>query len=245
MQENKFKQANAHAQIIEIWDLPIRVFHWTLIALILSAYITGEQGGALMDWHGRIGGAILFLITFRIIWGLIGSPYAKFSHFFPTINRLKKYFQGKWSEEGHNPLGAISVIVLLLLILMLVITGLFSNDDIAFNGPWYGFISKETSDFLSGQHHRFFDVLVYFIFLHIAAILFYVLVKKQNLIAPMVTGKKKLQRNVTSKHKPLNPKKLLVALSIAAFIVWLTFSEVIHQLHPNAVEPPPASTANW
>lgn len=110
-------------------------FHWLLVAALLGAVITGQLGGGLIEWHGRFGLAIVGLVAFRLVWGIAGSTYARFAHFFPTPARVKAYLAGQWRGEGHNPLGALSVFGLILLLTAQVLSGLFANDDITFTGP--------------------------------------------------------------------------------------------------------------
>ena len=79
------------APSIRVWDLPLRLFHWLLAGLVVAAYVTVELGGNWMEWHGRIGLAILGLLIFRLAWGVAGSTHARFSGFFPTPGRLGAY----------------------------------------------------------------------------------------------------------------------------------------------------------
>ena len=178
---------------IKLWDLPTRIFHWSLVILISAAIITGEVGGSAIEWHGRIGLGILGLIVFRLAWGIIGSSHARFASFFPTPVTVRAYLNGQWRGVGHNPLGAFSVFGLLALIALQVGTGLFGNDDIAFNGPLYGLVSKALSDKLTGTHEIVVNALFALIALHLAAIIFYTHVKKEKLIEPMLTGWKEIE----------------------------------------------------
>jgi cytochrome b len=178
---------------IKLWDLPIRLFHWSLVLLILAAIVTGKIGGNAIVWHGRIGLLLLGLIVFRIVWGVIGSSHARFASFFPTPSTVRAYLQGRWHGIGHNPLGAFSVLGLLALISFQVASGLLGNDDIAFNGPLADLISKALSDKLTGLHKLSVNLLIALIALHLAAILYYVHIKKDNLLKPMLTGWKDLK----------------------------------------------------
>ena len=108
---------------IKIWDLPTRLFHWLLVALIAGAFITENLG--VMEWHGRVGLAILGLIVFRIIWGFVGSTYARFCTFIRGPQAIKAYLKGEWHGLGHNPLGALSVLGILATVGLQVGTGLF------------------------------------------------------------------------------------------------------------------------
>jgi len=114
---------------ILLWDLPTRLFHWSLALAVGAAVVTGQVGGNLIDWHGRIGLFIVGLLAFRIVWGIVGSTYARFAQFFPTPAKIKAYLAGRWAGEGHNPLGALSVFGLIFLLTVQVATGLFANKD--------------------------------------------------------------------------------------------------------------------
>ena len=177
---------------IKLWDLPTRLFHWLLVLCVGAALITGNIGGAAIEWHGRIGLAIVGLVVFRIVWGLIGSSHARFASFLPTPASITAYLRGQWQGIGHNPLGALSVIGLLALVALQLSTGLFGNDDIAFRGPLYDLITKDLSDRLTAIHELTSNALIALIVLHLAAIAFYAHVKKDNLVKPMVTGWKDL-----------------------------------------------------
>lgn len=177
-----------NSQRIRLWDLPTRLFHWLLALCVIAALVSGQIGGKLIDLHGKIGLAIVGLVAFRIVWGFAGSTYARFAHFFPTPGKIKAYLNGEWQGLGHNPLGALSVFGLIFLLTAQVITGLFSNDDIAFVGPLYDLISKSLSNRLSGLHELLSNILIALVVLHLAAIAFYGHVKKDKLIKPMLTG---------------------------------------------------------
>ncbi|MFM2029186.1 MAG: hypothetical protein RL517_377, partial [Pseudomonadota bacterium] len=89
---------------IRVWDLPIRLFHWLLVACIIASFITVKLGGNAMEWHARLGYCVLTLIIFRILWGLIGSHHARFIHFVPSPKALVNYILGKTKAGlGHNP----------------------------------------------------------------------------------------------------------------------------------------------
>lgn len=179
---------------IHLWDLPHRLFHWLLAASVAAAYATAKVGGEWIDWHGRLGVFILGLLVFRIVWGFIGSTHSRFATFFPTFSRVKAYVKGQWEGIGHNPLGALSVIGLLLTLGVQVGTGLFANDDIAFQGPLFNFVDKDDSDKLTGWHNSSINVLLGLIALHLVAIVYYRVAKKTNLVKPMLTGKKEIPR---------------------------------------------------
>jgi len=221
---------------LPVWYLPHRLFHWLLVISVTAAYITAKIGGALIDWHGRIGIFILGLLVFRIIWGFIGSTHSRFVTFFPTFSRLAAYLKGRWQGIGHNPLGALSVIALLTVLAVQVGTGLFANDDIAFEGPLFNLVDKSFSDKLTGWHNTAFNFLLALIVLHLAALVFYRWVKKTNLVGPMLTGKKKipvaLAEVVTARHdQGFGILRFILSLIISSTVVW-GVSGGISQLYP-------------
>lgn len=173
---------------IRVWDLPTRVFHWLLAVSVLGAVVTGKMGGNLIDWHGRIGLVITGLLAFRLVWGMVGSTYVRFAHFLPTPVAVAAYLRGHWRAPGHSPLAALSVLALLALLAAQVLTGLVANDDIAFFGPLHSVVSSQLSNRLTGLHHRLAGAIVFLVALHIAAIVFYAVFRKRNLVKPMLTG---------------------------------------------------------
>ena len=202
---------------IRVCDLPTRLFHWSLVVLVVALIISGKIGGNLIDWHGKFGLAILGLLTFRIIWGLVGSTYARFASFFPTPGRIRAYLRGEWKEPGHNPLGALSVFALLGLLALQVATGLPGNDDIAFRGPLFDIVGKALSDRMTGIHKLSINLLFALIALHVAAIMFYARVRKDNLVKPMITGWKEHPQGRPATGGSI--VALLIALTLAATAV--------------------------
>lgn len=235
---------------IKIWDLPLRVFHWALVIAIIASYITAQVGGDLTLWHSRLGAFALALLVFRLSWGFIGSFHARFVNFFPTPSRLKHFLQGNWQAHGHNPLGALSVFALLAVLATLVATGLFGNDDITFQGPLFSLVDKERSDWLTGLHKSAFDVLLVLIVLHLLAIAFYLLVKKNNLVKPMLTGSHQVvsdeslpAESTADKSAISSLLRFLIAVAIAATIVGAIFSDTVVKYVAPAVPAPATSSA--
>ncbi len=173
---------------ILIWDLPTRLFHWLLVLAIVALVVTGKAGGSWMEWHGRFGLLVLGLLVFRLLWGVMGSTYARFAGFFPTPAKVAAYLRGQWHAPGHNPLGACSVLALLAVPLFQALTGLVANDDIAFVGPLYDLVGRDLSNLATRWHLLAVNVLLALVALHVAAILFYAHIKKDNLVKPMVLG---------------------------------------------------------
>lgn len=228
---------------IKVWDLPTRVFHWLLVALIVAAIVTGKIGGSAIEWHGKIGLAILGLLVFRIVWGVIGSTHARFAHFVPSPSSLRAYLRGGWTGIGHNPLGALSVLALLALIGVQVGTGLFGNDDIAFQGPLFRQIDKTMSDWLTGIHRLSVNLLAALIALHLGAIFFYTKVKKDNLVKPMITGWKDVQTGHGESATGGGIVAFVVALLIALGAVYAGSGQWLE--HPATAIEEPSSTPAW
>ena len=208
-------------QRIMVWDLPIRLFHWLLAVLVTAAVITGKIGGGAIVWHGRIGLIVLGLLTFRIIWGFVGSTHARFASFIPTPGSVKDYLGGRWRGLGHNPLGAFSVFGLLALIGLQVGTGLVANDDIAFRGPLYALAGSDLSLTLTSIHRLSVNLLIALIVLHLAAILFYTFVKKERIVKPMIDGHKEFADEPALPPSGGGKAALIVALALACVSVYL------------------------
>lgn len=210
-----------------VWDLPVRLFHWFLLISLLSAWYTSDGERDLIDYHLKIGYFTLGLIIFRIMWGIFGTQYAKFSQFFPTKAKLLSYLNKSKQNQvdttvGHNPLGGLMIILMLLLILSQAISGLFMNDDVFTTGPYYESVNSSIQKFMSLIHHNVFDIILFVSVVHIGAIFYYLFAKKINLIVPMFTGYKSTDNNETSSIKS---SKLLLALVIilliVVFLYWL------------------------
>lgn len=173
---------------IHVWDLPTRLFHWSLVLAVTLALATGLVGGDWMPVHGYAGIAIVGLVAFRLVWGLAGAAHARFVNFAPTPGRLRAYLGGRWQGHGHNPLGALSVFALLALLAVQAGTGLVGNDEIAFQGPLASLVDEARSVQLTGLHQQLAYVLLGLIVLHVLAIVAYRVVRKTNLVKPMLTG---------------------------------------------------------
>jgi cytochrome b len=214
---------------IRIWDLPTRLFHWLLLLLVVASFVTGWVGGNLIEWHARAGIAITGLLAFRLVWGFVGSTYARFAHFVPGPGRVLAYVRGQWRGLGHNPVGALSVLALLAILIFQAVSGLVANDDIAFEGPLYALVDKATSDSLSSLHRQNFWIIIGLVSLHVLAIAFYALVKKDNLVKPMITGWKQLPQ-----ARPASGG------GITAFVIALTLAAAaVHGASGAWLPPPP------
>lgn len=207
---------------VPVWDIPVRLFHWTLVLLIAFSWLAAEMDW--MTWHMYSGYAVLALILFRILWGFIGSTHARFSDFIYGPRALIVYIKTLPSRTaakfaGHNPLGGISVVLILLCVLAQAGTGLFANDDIINEGPLFRHVSKELSDWLTTIHKYNFNVLLTLIGVHVAAVLYYLFYKSENLIKPMFTGRKHLPAG-TAPAPMRSPALAVVVLAVCAAGVW-------------------------
>ncbi len=176
---------------IRIWDLPTRAFHWLLAACILGSFVTVKVGGFWMDYHFLFGYAVLALLAFRLVWGVLGPGHARFARFVRGPRAIIEYLRGRSPDSaGHSPLGALSVIAMLAALSVQAITGLFANDGIMNEGPLTSRVSGALSDTLTGIHLFNETVLLVLIGLHILAIAWYAVAKRRRLVRAMITGNK-------------------------------------------------------
>lgn len=183
---------------VRIWDLPTRLVHWALAVLVIVSFVSGKIGGNAMTWHMLSGYAILALILFRLLWGFAGSHYARFATFvrgprqvLAALAALAAVVRGTTQPHaGHNPLGALSVLALLAVLLLQATTGLFANDDIFTEGPLAKLVSGATSELLTRIHGLNEYAILALVALHLAAVAFHHIVKRDNLVGPMITGDK-------------------------------------------------------
>jgi cytochrome b len=208
-------------QRMKVWDLPIRLFHWAIVVLIFLAWVTQEYNR--MEWHMWVGYSILALLLFRIVWGFIGSDTARFTRFLRSplsaLRHLAHIRRREADHEiGHNAAGGWMVLLMLALIGIQTGTGLFSNDDSDTEGPLMHLVSKDQSDWLSHIHSLNFKAIEAVIVLHVLAILIYAVLKRQNLVRPMVTGTKLMPADAAV-PRLVNPVWAVVTLAIAAGVV--------------------------
>ena len=181
---------------VRVWDLPTRLFHWALVACVIGLVITANVGGNWMNWHLRLGYTVLSLLLFRLVWGFVGGHWSRFSSFIYGPGTVLAYLRGDARPEhqvGHNPLGMLSVLALLFILLAQVGTGLIADDEIAFTGPLVRFVSGETVSDATGYHKDIGKfIVIALVVIHLLAIAFYKLVKKDNLVRPMLNGDKEV-----------------------------------------------------
>lgn len=206
-----------------VWDIFVRLFHWMLAASILFAWWSGEQGGNWMTWHMYAGYTILGLVLFRLLWGLFGSHYARFTEFVRNPAATLRYTMQMLRRQephhlGHNPLGGWMVVALLMLSALQAGTGLFANDEILTEGPLVHLISYDLSVEITRWHKWIFDVLLIAIGLHLVGVFYHQKLKREKLIQSMLHGHKPDAAGATA--YPFAPimRGLILSLVVAACI---------------------------
>lgn len=197
-----------------VWDLPTRVFHWTLTVLLGISVGTGLNGGLnAMDYHMLSGESVLALVGFRIIWGLVGSRNARFTNFIKGPVAIAAYLRSMRHEVGHNPLGALSVVAMLLSVAVQAVTGLFSTDDVFVDGPLRHLVSHDTALRITSIHELNLWVLGGLVGLHLVAIAWYQFKRGENLLMPMLTGWKQVTADTLPERN-----NVLLAVAVLAIV---------------------------
>lgn len=210
-----------------VWDLPVRIFHWALVLAIIGSYVSNRAGIEYFQYHLWFGYAVVVMVSFRIVWGIVGTYHARFWNFIrgpvTTIRYLFATLRGTETRyAGHNPLGALMVIVLLAGLLTQGIAGLFANDEILNFGPLYGYVSDELSLTLTSLHRQLFYWIMGAVLLHVIAVIMHRVLKKEDLIKPMFSGRKPVDHvrpgeEIASSRIPL---ALLIVLVIVGVLYW-------------------------
>ncbi|RZS53200.1 cytochrome b [Sphaerotilus mobilis] len=223
--------ANPHASArrVRVWDLPTRLFHWTLLACVVGSIVTAKVGGNATVWHFRLGMATLALISFRLVWGLVGGRWSRFASFIYGPAAVLRYLRGQprpgeHFEVGHNPLGSLSVFGLLGILAVQVATGLVADDEIASAGPLISFVSGAVSSTATAWHKTGGQWLIFgLVGLHVAAIVFYRLRKRVDLVGPMLHGDKLLDADVPDTGDTAGRRllALLIGAACAALAIWV------------------------
>ncbi|KOF52747.1 MULTISPECIES: cytochrome b/b6 domain-containing protein [unclassified Achromobacter] len=217
---------------IRIWDLPTRLFHWTFAFCVIGAFVSVKLGGLYMDWHVRFGCAALGLVIFRLAWGFIGPRYARFSQFVRGPSAVAAYLRGAAAPAGHNPLGALSVLALLLVVGLQAASGLFATDDIMTQGPLYGYVSESVAGALTSWHKLNEWIIIALVALHLLAIAWYALVRRKRIVGPMITGNAD-PRDLPAGTPPADDgpavwlRALLLGACVWALVAWIRSLEVV------------------
>lgn len=213
--------------VVRVWDLPTRLFHWGLVACVAGLIATAYAPGSWIEWHARLGYAVLALLLFRLVWGFVGGRWSRFSAFVYSPGSVLAYLRGQSHAEhrvGHNPLGAFSVFAMKLALLAQVGTGLVSDDEIAFQGPLNRLVDSSRGLTATWYHKDVGQWLVVaLIVLHVLAIAFYQWRKKQNLIGPMIHGDKPAVPGIVGSRDDVATRLLgvVVLAACAGAVLWI------------------------
>ena len=215
-----------------VWDIPVRLFHWLLVLCLCGQWFTAEVLEDAMEIHFYIGYFTLGLVLFRLIWGFIGTKYAKFTSFVAGPKSMLAYLKGITQRNhvfsvGHNSVGGLLLPAVILLVGLQAISGLFTSDDIFYSGPYSNSASSEIQQCMQWLHHNIFNILLVIIGLHLLAIFGYLVCLKHNLISPMLNGKKPIPQKDGITDSQLI-KAVFVVVVVAMFVYWLV-----------AINPPP------
>ena len=216
-QDSTSASVNAKALV---WDWPLRMFHWLLVLAVAGSFATHYAGIEWFDWHRRCGYVVVVLVGFRLAWGFAGPRYSRFATFLRGPRTVIDYLRGRhpYPAAGHNPVGAASVLVFLVSLALQAGTGLFANDEIANAGPFYGWVTQETSNRLAALHDLNSSVLVALIVAHLLAIAWYDGIRRRGLARTFWTGRKAGAEGIRSSRGGLAlviVVALIVALALA------------------------------
>lgn len=214
---------------VRVWDLPTRLFHWSLALCVVASVVSANIGGNAMSWHFRIGYAVFTLLAFRLLWGLVGGRWSRFGAFAYGPSTVLRYLRGasrvdEHHDVGHSPLGALSVLALLALLAAQVGSGLFSDDEISNAGPLVKFVSGATSERLTGWHAVWGQwLIIALVLLHVGAIVFYRVRQGRDLVRPMLVGDKWLGPGVPAATDTAATRALAALLvAVCAWgVAWL------------------------
>jgi cytochrome b len=185
---------------VRLWDPLLRLFHWALTGAVVTAWVLGKWGPAIMTWHFWVGYAVLGLLAFRLIWGLVGPRPARFASFAYGPGAILRYVGGVFARRpsywpGHNPLGGAFVFLILIVLVAQAVTGLMADaDDFINAGPIAADVGRETAITAAAWHKRLANLTLALVVIHVGAILFYRIWKREDLVRPMITGRKQVRR---------------------------------------------------
>ncbi|HVO01441.1 MAG TPA: cytochrome b/b6 domain-containing protein [Candidatus Cybelea sp.] len=224
---NEVASRSAPVRSVPVWDPYVRLFHWLLVIGMAAAWWTGKSGP--MDLHYKLGLIVLFLVIFRLLWGLVGSPTARFAHFLKGPSAVFSYMRTMALPKpsfsfGHNAGGGVMVAVLLIVVLIQDASGLFNTDDVLFEGPFYNAVPESFSRLMGFIHAQFFNLVLVLVALHVAVIALYLVWKRENLVRAMVTGRARLPEPVAraaeanGETRFASPFRALACAAVAAAV---------------------------
>ena len=216
---------------VHVWDLPTRLFHWALVVAVVGLVVTGQVGGNLMALHFQLGLLTGALLLFRLVWGVVGGRWSRFASFVRSPATIWRYLRGEPVDAGvgHNPLGALSVLALLGLLVVQVLSGLVADDEIANTGPLNRFVSGDLASLATEYHSEVGKtILIVLVILHVGAIAWYLHRKRVNLVRPMVLGDKALPPGTPASRDGW-ANRLVAALVFAACLGLMAWVQQLGQ----------------
>lgn len=216
--------------MLRIWDLPTRVFHWTLALAVFCLVVTGNVGGDAMVWHMRLGYAVLALMGFRLLWGVLGGHWSRFAHFPLGLPSVLRYLKGAREPRlhwGHNPLGSWAALAMLLALALQAVAGLMVDDEIAYAGPLTGLVSGDAVQLATWYHKQVGKFVVLgLVVLHLLAVAFHSLALRERLVPAMWHGDKSVDQTDGPASEDSSQRRLLalglvlVCAGLVALLVW-------------------------
>jgi len=204
-----------------LWDLPTRIFHWSLVALLPAAWLSAETGN--FEVHEWIGYTVIVLVAFRLLWGFFGSRHSRFGDFLVGPRRVVNYLRGRADGgAGHNPLGGWSVIVLLVLLATQAFSGLFNSEDALFQGPLYYAAETDFRDTMGVVHEVAFNLLLAVVGVHIAAVLWHQFRRGEKLIQAMWRGRAPGRAGLAP---AVSPWLALLLVALLALALWFALGQ--------------------
>jgi len=215
---------------VRLWDFPVRPFHWALVIAIVTSWWSNQE--VMIDIHAISGYSVLALVLFRIIWGFVGSSNARFTGFLAgprkVIGYMRKLPNGSARDltyPGHNPAGGWMVVVLILLVAIQAISGLFTSEDtfLFFDGPLVAYVNSDVASTMNFIHHTNINLIYAAVALHVLAAIFYLMIKRENLIGAMITGMRKVPESVATGFVQIrfaSPVLGIAILVVCGLAVW-------------------------
>ncbi|WOJ90854.1 cytochrome b/b6 domain-containing protein [Methylocapsa polymorpha] len=219
----------------QVWDLPVRVFHWTLVLSIIGAFVTNRLGVSYFKYHVWFGYTVIVLVLFRVVWGVVGTRHAQFWNFVCSPAETLRYAIGllrghRLHYAGHNPLGAWMVLALLIALGAQASFGLFANDEIFNVGPLYGYVSKELSLQLTSLHRHLFYWIMGAVAVHVLAVIAHHVFEQANLVHAMITGRK--PRHIVAETDGIGSSRTWLAVLLIVALAWALAWVVNHASAP-------------